>query len=104
MSLDAIKQVSAAEEEAEKKRLDAQLDAKKILAAAEEKGKEAVKTAISEAENEIVKIYKAVDERNVQVALKIADQSRSECDALEKTGSIHMEDAISIIIGRIVNG
>ncbi len=104
MSLDAIRQISAAEEEAEKKRSDALLEAKKILASAEEAGKETLKKAAAEAEEKIAEIFKASDANAQAEARKISDEALLQCEVLEKNASAQMEKAVSIIVERIVNG
>jgi len=104
MSLEAIKKISMAEEDAEKMRFDAQLSAKKILSAAEEDGKAMLKTILKESENEISRIFSAADERSKEASEKASENARLECEALEKSASLRMEKAVSAIVERIVNG
>jgi V/A-type H+-transporting ATPase subunit G/H len=104
MSLEAIKKISAIEVASEKQRADALQEAKRIIAGAEVAGREMVQEAQSKAEAEVHKLCLAAEERGQAAAAEIAQQKQQECAALEQVAAKKMAAAVSIIVGRVVNG
>ncbi|MDP4108405.1 MAG: hypothetical protein Q8878_00120 [Bacillota bacterium] len=103
MSLDAIKQISEAEKDADNERKDAYAEAKKMVLSSEAAGKEALAKALSGAEREKDKIFAEADERIKTAALEITEKTAKECGELEKAALKHMDEAVSIIVERIVS-
>ena len=104
MSLEAIKIVAAAETEAEKKRLDALTEAKRIVGAAESKGRDDVQKAIELAEAQIQALFRDAEAKGKEAAAKAAGEILDQCRALEREAEDNMTKAVSIIVERVVSG
>ena len=96
MSIEYMKRISAAEEEAVSVRRQAQTDARKdaeqLLEQAKKKAEAAYQEVIRNAEAEAQKAY---DKRLAEVA--------AECDAMKKRAAEKLPSAVKVITGKVVN-
>ena len=104
MPLEAIKAVVAAESDAENLRIDALAEAKKIIAAAEVSGKEEVQKAKKSAESKVQALCLKAEDQGKESAAKSAGETRSKCLFLEKEAEKRMDQAVAIVVERVVNG
>ena len=103
MSLIAIKTIVDAEADAEKRRLEALVEAKRIVAAAEITGKEEVQKAVTQAEAKVKLICGEAEEQEKKVAAKSLEVARKTCQALENEAEAKMDRAVAVIMERVVS-
>jgi len=103
MPLEAIKAVVAAESDAENLRVDALAEAKRIIAAAEASGKEEVQKAGKSAESKVQALCREAEDQVKASAAKSTEEVRDKCLFLEKEAEKRMDQAVAIIMGRVVN-
>lgn len=104
MSLEAIKTVTAAEKNAERVRCEAQVQAKQMVTEAENLGKQDLALAKARAEEAIASIDRDVSAKSAVAAEEIAQNTDAACQKLRQEAKSKMDEAVAIIIGRIVNG
>ena len=88
MSLEAMKQVTEAEEANRARRAEAQAEAKRLVAEAERAGKARLAEARAQAE--------------AQHASEVMAQTRKSCDALRAQAEARLADAAESIVRRVV--
>ena len=91
MSLEAMKQVTEAEEANRARRVEAQAEAKRLVAEAERAGKARLAEARAQAE------AKAAEH-----ASEVMAQTRKSCDALRAQAEARLADAAESIVRRVV--
>jgi len=104
MPLEAIKAVVAAESDAESLRIGALAEAKRIIAAAEVSGREEIQKAGKSAESKVQALCREAEEQGKDSAAKTVDGVRDKCLSLEKEAEKRMNQAVAIIVERVVNG
>ena len=103
MSLEAIKSISVAEDEARRAKLDAQQNAHEAIEAAEKKGKESVASSIARAESEIAHLIRTADQRAAEQAVELASTTANRQAAIRARAEGRIEKAAKLIVERIVN-
>lgn len=103
MSIDAIKQVTQAEQETQNRKVQAQAEAKRLLAEAERAGQARVAARCSEAEAQVGQLMKEAEERAAQRTQAVTAETAQECGALRKTAEGRMAKAAGLIVERVVN-
>ena len=103
MSLEAIKSISAAEDEARRAKLDAQQKAREAVEAAEKAGKESVASAVLRAESEIAGLKHEADQKAEEHAVELASTTANRQAALRARAESRLDKAAQLIIERIVN-
>ena len=103
MSLEAMKDISEAEEKAKTIRAEAAADVKRMLAEAEAAGKAAVAAAEKKAAGELATLSKKADEKAVESAKTLASENDEVKDRLRPQAEANMDRAVSLIVERIVN-
>lgn len=104
MSLDAIAQVTAAEEATRAKLLEAQAEAKRIIADAERSGKKRIDEARSQAQAEVKTLLVGAEARAADHAKEVMAQAERDCDALRAAAQERLDKAADLITERVVNG
>lgn len=104
MSLETIQKITAIESEAEKQRIDALAEAKKVVADADSAGQEKLRLAKTAAEADVSKLCLDAESLGKAAADAIAARMRSQCAALETAAAEKMDAAVSIIVEKVVNG
>ncbi len=104
MSLDAIETISIAEENAAKAKTEAAITAKKMLAQAENSGKNSVSQAKKRAEEELSELRAADREKAREEAMKLARTTENRKAAMLARADSRAEKAVELVIERIVNG
>ena len=102
MSLEAIKIVVAAETDADKQRAEALAEAKRIIAQAEAKGKDDLQKARGLAEANVQTLCREAEDRGGESTAKAAVETRAQCQALEEKAGTRLEQAVNIIVERVV--
>ena len=104
MSLEAIQVVVSAESEAEKQRLDALAEAKRIVAAAEAAGKEKVQKARESAEARVRALCLEAENQGKEASAKAAGEAGENCLSMEQSAASNLDKAVAIILERVVSG
>lgn len=102
MSLEAIKSITAAEEQSHQSLIDAQITAKKAIADAEKAGLAAIAEARSRAEDEVSALMKAAETRAGQSAEELRQSTSNKCAAMRARAEGRLDSAASLIVRRVV--
>jgi len=103
MSLEAIKVVAAAETESDKQRLEALAEAKRIIAAAEAKGKEDLQSARGSAEAQAQALCRDAEAQAKESADKATEVTRGKCRSLADEATGRMDRAVALIVESVVS-
>lgn len=103
MSLEAIKQVAQTEAETKQRKAEAVAAAKKLVADAEQAGKQTLQNACAEAEASAKELLVQAEERAAARAAEIAAQSKQECAALCSAAENKLDEAAALIVRRVVS-
>lgn len=103
MSLDAIKTVGQAEENARRIRQDAIAAAKRAIAEAEAAGEESIKAAEKRAEEELRELRRKSDEKATEDAGELARSTENKKAALRVKAEAKLDSAAMLVVERIVN-
>jgi len=103
MSFEAIQAIGAAEEAAESIRVQAEIQAKKIIADAKEAGDAAVAASIEKAKAEVEGLLRAADEKARERTLEQANKTENKKAAVLAHAESRLEAAASYITERIVS-
>ncbi|MEF9970926.1 MAG: hypothetical protein RRY47_01200 [Oscillospiraceae bacterium] len=102
MSLEAIKQISEAEEAAKKAKAEATVAAKKTIEQAGEAGKAAVENAKKKAEDELLELRKKANEKARAEATELARNTENRKAAMLVKANSKFDKAAALVIERIV--
>jgi V/A-type H+-transporting ATPase subunit G/H len=100
--LDAIKAISAAEDESRQLKLLARQNARDSIEEAQRNGEEAVAKARDYAESEIATLTRATDRKATDQALELASKTANRQATLRARAERRLDAAVSLIIERIV--
>jgi vacuolar-type H+-ATPase subunit H len=103
LSLEAIKSISEAEDEARQAKLRAQQNARVMAEDAEKAGKDAVASSIARAESEIAEFLRAADQKAAEQAVELASTTANRQATLRARAESRTDKAAALIIERIVN-
>lgn len=103
MSLEAIKQVTQAEEETQVKLTDAKAAAKRMVADAERDGRALVESARNEAETKVRGLMKAAETRAQDRTAEVMRETEQSCATLRQTAEAKLDTAADLIVRRVVN-
>ena len=103
MSLEAIKSISAAEDEARQAKLHAHEKAQEMIELAKATGKESVASMIQRAETEIAQLKRTADQQAAQQAVELASKTANRQATLRARAEGRIEKAARLIVERIVN-
>lgn len=103
MSLEAIKTISDAEENAKQKKAKAMADQKKELAEAEHAGQLAIDAAVKKAEDELRELIKKADEKVKLDAEQLSGETENKKAVMRAQAEGRIDAAASLIAERIVN-
>ena len=103
MSLEAMETLAAAEEKVRRMRADATAAAKQSIADARAEGEQRIADAIKKSAEEIAALAKQSDEKARADALELAGNNENRKAALRAKAESRAEQAVSLIVERIVN-
>lgn len=103
MSLEAIKAISEAEENARAAKLEAAILSKKLIAEAEEKAVHEVEDAKRKAEEEIRDLKRRAGEKANEDAKELARKTENRKASMLVKAESRMDKAVSLVAERIVN-
>ena len=104
MSLEAMDAIALAEEKARQIRAGAVREAKKALEEAEQASKIAMMAAEAKADGEIRELMRKADEKAREDAQVLASNTRNRRAAMKARAERKMEDAVALVMERIVKG
>ena len=102
MSLEAIKMITEAEQDAQRIRSDTQAQIRKIKADGELEGQRRVELALSRAREETGRAISDAEHKAEQHSSRIFEQARIECEAFKEKASGRIDKAVDHIVERIV--
>jgi len=102
MSLEAIKMVSDAEQYAQNLRADTQVQIRKIKADSERDGREKLDLAVDQASEEAKRLMAEAEKKADVHANEILRQSQQDGAALKERASANLDQAVGLIVERIV--
>jgi V/A-type H+-transporting ATPase subunit G/H len=103
LSLEAIKCISEAEEEARQAKLRAQQNARASVEEAEKAGKEAVSSSQARADTEIAELLRMADQKAAEQAVELASTTANRQATLRARAGSRLDKAAAYIIERIVD-
>lgn len=104
MSLEAMDAIALAEEKARQIRAAAAQEAKKALKEAEQASGIAMAAAEAKADGEIRDLMRRADEKAREDAQVLASNTRNRRAAMKARADRKMEDAVALVMERIVKG
>lgn len=103
MSQDAIKQVTQVEREAAEKLASAQTQVKKIISDAKEEGARLAEQSRISAEAQAKNLMMEAELEAAKNSAAIIEETGRECDQLRALAEGRMDDAVAMIVGRVVS-
>lgn len=103
MAIEALNSVFSAEEQADLKLAAAAQEVRKILAESEMQGKQMILNAEAEAEETVEAMHHEAELKAAESARTVAARTLTECQALRTAAMSKMQQAVGLVVGRIVN-
>ena len=103
MTQELVKTVCDAEEEARQNILFAQQKARVAVAEEERYGQEKIAASVARAQDEIVHLIRASDQKATEQAMELASKTANRQAALRARAERRLDDAVKLIVERIVN-
>ena len=103
MSLEAIKSISAAEDEARQAKNRAQQKSEEAIEEAERTGKDSVSSVVKRAESEIASLIRSADQEAAEQAIELASTTANRQATLRARAEGRIDKAAMLIVERIVN-
>ena len=103
MSLEAVKQVTDAEQLSKERKAQAVLDAKQLVATAEKAGVQAVAEAKKQAEAKVKELLAQAEQSAAGEVADIRKQADADCAALRTKAEGRLEEAASLIVRKVVD-
>lgn len=104
MSLEAVKKVAQAEEDAKVRKAQSVADARKLVADAEKAGGQAVAAARAKAREENASLMEQAEKRAAAHLNEVIRKTEGTCDQLRAEAQGRLEKAASLIVRRVVDG
>ena len=104
MSLEAIKEISEAEENSRAAKAEALAISKRLISEAEEDGKRSVTAAVGKAEDELRELRRTTDEKAASDAKELFRKTENRKASMLVKAESRMDSAVSLVTERIVNG
>ncbi len=101
MSLDAISQVAAAEEETRAKLAQARKHAQALVADAEREGAALLSRARASAQARVTDLLDQAEERSEAHTRQVLEQTKQDCEVLRTAAGERMNRAVGLIVSRV---
>ncbi|HOL92356.1 MAG TPA: hypothetical protein PK767_08100 [Clostridiales bacterium] len=102
MSVDVLKDIRAAEAQAEQIESEAARKARELIAAARNDAADLKARLLEDAENEALNVLKASEEKAYQDISAADAEIQARCDDIRKQAGERLDKAVDFIVGRIV--
>lgn len=103
MSLEAVKLVAQAEQDAKARKVQAAADAKKLIADAEKAGKQAVADAVENVRQENETLMTISENQAESARSAIIRETEGICDRLRAEAQVKLLEAASLIVRKVVD-
>lgn len=103
MSLEAVKQVTQAEEQGKAEKAKAAQEAKRLVAGAEKAGRQAVLDARANAEAEVRQMIAEAEQSASGDMAQIRAKAAADAQQLRKQAEGRLEEAASLIVRKVVD-
>lgn len=103
MSLEAIEKVTKLEARMLEEKAAAETEARSILAEAEKHGLALLAKARSDAADHGKRLAEQAEENAAERTAKVRQTAEAECSVLRAAAEQHMDEAVNLIVGRVVN-
>lgn len=104
MSLQAIKEISEAEEKARLAKAEALVLSKKLVAETEENGKRSLTEAAAKAEDELRELKRTTEAKAADGAKELLRKTENQIASLLIKAESRSDTAVTLVTERIVNG
>lgn len=103
MSLEAVKMVTQAEQEARERRAQAAVDARKLVTQAEKTGAQSVAEAQTRARSENAARMAEAEARSAKHLAQVIRDTEGTCDELRAEAQRRLDQAADLIVRRVVD-
>lgn len=103
MSLEAVKQVTQAEEQGRAAKAQAAQEAKRLIAEAEKAGRQTVQDAQAEAAAQVRQLMAEAEQVASGETAQVRAQARADADRLRIQAEGRLEQAAALIVGKVVD-
>lgn len=103
MSLEAVKQVTDAEQRAKVRKAQAAQDARRLVAEAEKAGQQAVAQAKQKAQLQITELMEQAERNAAAHTAAVVKETEGQCEELRAEAQRRLEKAASLIVGKVVD-
>lgn len=103
MSLEAVKQVTDAEQNAKVRKAQAVQEARKLSADAEREGAAAVDAARRSAQLKVEQLMEQAERNAAAHTAQVVRETEGKCDELRAQAQTRLEQAASLIVGKVVD-
>jgi len=102
VSIVILNEIKSTEEQADQIEAQAQLKARDIIASARKDAAAMVEKAVGQAELEAKNVIKAAEEKATRDILEMKVKINEQCNIIKENSTGKLEDAVDLIVGRIV--
>lgn len=103
MVVNAIETVTGAEAEANRMRESAAAQSKQKLLAAQRAAAQQLEQSKQQAQAQVKQMMLDAEQRAAQTTARVLEQAGQECEVLKQQARTHLDDAVQLIVERVVN-
>ena len=103
MVVNAIEKVTNSEAEANRMRDAAAAQSKQKLLAAQRAAQQELEQARAQAEARVKQMMQEAETRAAQTTARVLEQAGEECELLKQSARTHLDEAVQLIVERVVN-
>ena len=103
MGNNAIEKVTVSEAQAKALRDQAAAESKQKLVAAQRAAQQELEQARTEAEAKVKQMMQDAEARAAQTTARVLEHAGEECEQLKQRSRTHLDEAVQLIVERVVN-
>ncbi len=103
MGINAIEKVTGSEAQAKVLRDQAAAESKQKLVAAQRAAQQQLEQVRAEAEAKVRRMMQDAEARAAQTTARVLEQAGEECELLKQGARTHLDEAVQLIVERVVN-
>ena len=103
MGINAIEKVTRSEAQAKVLRDQAAAQSKQMLVAAQRAAQQELEQARAGAEAKVKQMMQDAEVRAAQTTARVLEQAGEECELLKQNARTHLDEAVQLIVERVVN-
>ena len=104
MAMEALKKVTEVEQDAQKRRDAAVAEGKLLVAEAQKAGRKLLEEKRQQAEAQVRQMMQEAEEQAAQAARGVMAAAEQECEGLKMAARGRVEQAVALIVEKVVNG